>query len=228
MKNLSPKQIICLVLMAVLIVVFFVMGSSIKRPDAYSQASKKPAQTTSQDAQTQASKKGTPQTAQAQKAPEGSYVDIAFTFNRSSAKKGSDQFAAWVEDKDGNFVRTIVVTQYAARKGTAKYAFCLPTWGERSGARANAKAIDVAAGATPQAGTIHYYWDLTDKNNTPVKPGTYRIFLEGTQSQDEQILFQADIALGSDGVTITPQPTYITGKVPDQPMLATTSFTYKP
>jgi len=219
MKKHSIKQYICLILMVILALSFILTIFRMQRPatpNIITQASKK------------SSSESSPQATSAVSIPQGSYVEITFNFNRSSNKKGSDQFAAWIEDSNGKFVRTLVVTQYAARKGAAKYTFCLPTWSERSGARANSQEIDTAAGATPKTGTIHYYWDLTDKNNTPVKPGIYHLYLEGTQSETDQLLFQGNINVGGQSAAITAAPTYKSGKAPDTPMLSAVTFLYKP
>ena len=108
MKKYSIKQYVCLILMVILALSFALTIFRMQRPatlNIITQASKK------------ASSESSTQATSAAAVPQGSYVEITFNFNRSSNKKGSDQFAAWIEDSNGKFVRTLVVTQYAARKG---------------------------------------------------------------------------------------------------------------
>ena len=219
MSKMSSKQVVAALLMAAMAATFVFGATTLKRPavpsaDASAQASKKaPAATQKSNAETTA--------------PKGAHVAIAFDFNRAD-KKGTDQFAIWIEDSQGKLVRTIYVTNYTVKKGAAKYSFDLPTWSEKSGIHDNANVADAVAGATPAKGHQTYYWDLTDQNNKAVAPGTYRIIVEGTQSKDEQVLFINDMVIGGDAATVNVTPSYYTGTVPKDPMLASLTLTYKP
>ena len=212
---MTSKQIICSILMITCAGAFAFGAATVKRPatsDTSTQASKKPVQSTQKASSA------------AQQAPQGANVAISFAFDRAN-KKGSDQFAIWIEDAQGKLVRTVFVTNYTVKKGAAKTTDCLPLWSEKSGIRSNAKAADAVTGATPAKGTQTYYWDLTDQSNAKVQPGTYKIFVEGTQSPNEQIVLQSTINVGGDRVEINLQPT---GDMPANPMLSSVKLVYQP
>jgi hypothetical protein len=215
-QKFSTKQIVCLAGMVVLIGVGGFMATHVNRPDATTQASP-----------SSNSKQSSTAPAKAEAAePQGSHVTVSFPFDRIG-KKGSDQFAIWVEDSQGNLVRTVVVTKYTATKGAAKDSNCLPTWSSKSGIRSNPGKIDVATGATPASGTVHYYWDLTDQKGTPVKPGTYKIMVEATQNNTEQLLTSADVAIGGKDFSVTVNPK-LNGAAPQKSIVGNVTITYKP
>lgn len=82
------------------------------------------------------------------------------------------QSAVWVEDKDGNFIKTVYVSGFS---GYAKEKqINLPIWARSS------KFIDVDAvtGASIDLGHHIYIWDLKDYSGKKVKSGEYVLKVE--------------------------------------------------
>jgi len=124
-------------------------------------------------------------------------AEISFTFNRQSGSS-SNQYAVWVEDSSGNFVKTLYATKYTANGGWERRPQSIPLWVSRSGLSTMAKKdIDAFSGATPRTGAQSYRWDGTDKNGNPLPSGEYRIFLEATLRGDNRVLYSASITLGN-------------------------------
>ena len=186
------KKKLAIALMILLAIIFVYGVTVIQRPqvaDATTQASKKSTQQTPPSAQPQA--------------PDKNYVSVSFPFNRQNAK-GTDQFAIWIENEQGQFIRTVFVTQYGANKGVKK-SNIVPTWVDKSGAR-NSGKVDSAAGATPDKGTVTYYWDLKDQNGNTVQPGQYRVLMETTQDAQHQLEYSGTIQIGGSETTTTLSP----------------------
>ena len=124
-------------------------------------------------------------------------VEVSFAFNRQSGTS-SNQYAVWVEDSRGNFVKTLFATKYTANGGWARRAQSIPIWVSKSGlSTLEKKDIDVFTGATPRTGTVNYRWDGKDKNGTPLTSGEYRVFLEATLRGENRVLYSALVTLGS-------------------------------
>lgn len=60
-------------------------------------------------------------------------VKISFPYIRQSGIAGN-QFAVWVENANGQFIKTLYVTSYTGKGGYAVRKDCVPTWVRRSGA----------------------------------------------------------------------------------------------
>ena len=119
-------------------------------------------------------------------------VEIIFDFERMSTM-ASNQFAIWIEDENGDFVKTIFVTDFTgARRGYRNRDTSLSYWV----AKANPDdlsdtAIDAISGATPRAGKQTFVWDMKDANGVRVSDGIYRIMLEGTLYWESNVLCTA-------------------------------------
>ena len=161
----------------------------------------------------------------------GSAVEISFSYNRMSGFS-SNQFAVWIEEGNGKFVRTLFATKFTASGGWAKRAFSLPQWVGKSGLSGlNKKDVDAFSGATPRAGALSYRWDGTDSNGVRMAPGDYRIFLEATLREDSRVLYSASFTLGSG----TGNPTeadirsvYFGGRTFERTMIENVKVLYRP
>jgi len=130
-------------------------------------------------------------------------AELSFQFNRLGGS-ASNQFAVWIEDSRGSYVKTLYATRYTANGGWRRRETSIPVWVSRSGlANLSSAQIDALSGATPRAGILTYTWDGTDSRGTAVSPGEYVIFLEGTLRWANQVLYRAPIRLGQG--TATPQ-----------------------
>jgi hypothetical protein len=132
------------------------------------------------------------QTSQGQSAAE-----LSFSFTRLSGS-ASIQFAVWVEDAQGKFIKTLYATKYTANGGWKRRETSIPIWVRKSGLSNLTDAqIDAVTGATPRTGTLTYTWDGTDSKGAPVPAGEYFLFLEGTLRWENQVLYKAPIRFGS-------------------------------
>ena len=126
--------------------------------------------------------------------PTISGVEISFDFTRMSTH-ASNQLAIWVENADGELIKTVFVTNFAsARRGYRSRDMAISHWVGAANPEAMSDGqIDAISGATPSAGRLTYSWDLTDQNGDRVPDGVYTIYLEGTLYWESNVLFIAVI-----------------------------------
>ena len=123
-------------------------------------------------------------------------VEISFDYTRLSGR-ASNQFAVWVENAQGQYVKTLYATRWTARGGWSRRPTSIPIWVRRAGLSELTRAqIDAISGATPRTGVLVFVWDGTDRRGVAVPSGDYVIFLEGTLRWENQVLFSAPIRLG--------------------------------
>jgi hypothetical protein len=141
--------------------------------------------------------------AQQTTAQSGATVELTFTFTRQSGA-ASNQFAAWIEDTEGKYIKTLYVTRWTANGGYSRRPSSIPVWVRKSELSKMAKAqIDAVSGATPQTGTVTYAWDGTDSKGTALSTGDYVLVLEGTLRWENQVYYRVPITLGKG--TMTPK-----------------------
>lgn len=135
--------------------------------------------------------------------PVGS-VHLSFDFTRAGTP-ASNQFAIWIEDENGNLVKTVYVSRFTGTGGYAKRKEALPVWAAKADpASMKAEDLDSMTGATPPEGQPQFVWDGTDANGNPVKSGTYTICLEGTLYWTSDVVFKGsfDTDKGSQEITM--------------------------
>lgn len=131
-------------------------------------------------------------------------VEISFPFVK---QKGfaSNQFAVWIEDAEGNFLKTLYVTDFTARKGYKTRKDSLKIWVKRSNrAEASREEIDAVSGATPRTGKLTYTWNCDDRQGDPVPPGNYRFFVEGALFWESCVIYSGTITVGGKGESNIP------------------------
>lgn len=111
------------------------------------------------------------------------------------------QKALWVEDADGNYQRSLHVSEWVSVHGE-EYEV-LPRWVEASSAARgskNAGQVDAFTGATLRAGPerVSYYWDLTDWQGNRVPDGIYRVILQCDGAEGIVITWSAEIEVGEE------------------------------
>jgi len=147
-------------------------------------------------------------------------AELTFNFTRQTGA-ASNQFAAWIEDSQGNYVKTLYATRYTAKGGWKVRASSIPVWVKKSGLSDLANAqVDALTGATPRAGTVTYTWDGTDSRNTAVPTGNYVLCLEATLRWENQVLYRAPIRLGQGPATPEVSVEYSGDPVPERVMIA--------
>ncbi len=118
-------------------------------------------------------------------------LEVSFNYQRQPGP-GSNQYAVWIENEQGEVVKTLFVTSFTTKgrtrgneepmRGYIKRPACVPTWVKAAKANDLSDAqLDAVTGATPQAGgTQTFVWDFTDSQGKVVTKGTYRVFVEAT------------------------------------------------
>jgi len=123
-------------------------------------------------------------------------AEITFNFTRQSGS-ASNQFAVWIENAQGQYIKTVYAASYTAKGGWKRRASSIPVWVRQSGLSDMTGAqVDALTGATPRTGTLTYTWDGTDSRGAPVPAGDYVVILEGTLRWENQVYYRAPIRLG--------------------------------
>jgi len=133
-------------------------------------------------------------------------VEVSFDFTRQGGI-ASNQFVVWIEDAQGQYVRTLYATRWTAIGGWRRRESSIPQWVRQSGlAGRNQAHIDALAGPTPRTGTIRHVWDGRNYAGQPVPPGEYRVFVEASLRWENRVVYTAAIRLGETGrVNATPE-----------------------
>ena len=145
-------------------------------------------------------------------------MTITFGFQKQSGY-ASNQFAVWIEDADGQYVKTLYATRFTVKGGYKNRPDSIPVWVEKSGI-ANMSDVDAITGATPQSGILAYIWDLTDQNGSPAPNGTYRFCVEGTLRWKNQVLCTGEIEIGGGAASAVAEAQYFYVGTADQPALS--------
>ena len=148
-------------------------------------------------------------------------VSVSFNFEKQQGY-ASNQFAVWVEDMDGNLVKTLYATKFTAKGGFEQRPDALPVWVARAGLAQGAN-VDAVTGATPKTGEVSFVWDLTDANGARVADGTYKFFVEGTLRWKNQVLYTGEITLDGNATKSEATAEYTYAESTDAPALTAES-----
>jgi hypothetical protein len=129
-------------------------------------------------------------------------VTVAYTVSRT-AKIASNQYAVWIEDGNGRFIKTLFVTNFAGKRAGWKIRpQTLPIWQEAANVKALAQnQVDAVSGATQKNGKYSVTWDLRDANGDLVPDGDYRYLVEGSIFWENRVLWTGTIIVGSESRT---------------------------
>ena len=157
-------------------------------------------------------------------------VTISYTLSRLS-RSSTDQFAIWIEDDKGGFVKTLFVTNFTGRRaGWRARPGALPRWVQAAGVKSQPQAsIDAVSGATPHSGKHAVAWDLRDASGKPVPRGTYSYLIEGNLAADTWVLWVGTITVAEE-VKISPaKMSFVpTGSAPSAALISEVSALYQP
>ncbi|MDR0198024.1 MAG: DUF2271 domain-containing protein [Oscillospiraceae bacterium] len=135
-------------------------------------------------------------------------VIIEFNYVKQSGW-ASNQFAVWVEDADGNLIKTLYATRYTAKGGYADRPDSIPDWVKKSGIDTmDAPEVDAVSGATPKTGGLSYTWDLTDDSGNAVGAGEYAFFVEGSLRWKNRVVYSGVIKTDGEEVTVEAKAEY--------------------
>ena len=134
------------------------------------------------------------------KGKSASALEVTFNYQKQ-AGPGSNQYAVWIENEKGEFVKTLFVTAYTtkgrarngeqAKRGYIVRPACVPVWVKTSKAEEKTDVqLDAVTGATPQSGGVQTFtWDFTDEQGKTVPQGTYKVKVEATLIFDSDIIY---------------------------------------
>jgi hypothetical protein len=148
---------------------------------------------------------------QAEEAAATGEVTVTFDYTRQRGS-ASNQFAIWIEDMDGGYVKTLYATRYTANGGYERRPDSIPIWVQKSG-------VDAVTSATPREGPLSYVWDLTDKDGSSVPKGEYKVFVEGTLRWKNQVLYSGVIDLAGEAAAMDLTPEFTFAGADNQPAL---------
>ena len=130
------------------------------------------------------------------------YADVEVVFDyKAMSGFASNQFALWVENDNGDVVKTLFVTDFTGiKRGYKKREQSLNNW--VAIAKPNEMSdteIDAISGATPKSGPQHFIWDLTDSQGKKVPAGKYFVKLEGTLYAGSNVVYIGTVDLAAPG-----------------------------
>jgi hypothetical protein len=146
-------------------------------------------------------------------------AELSFSFTRQRGFS-TNQFAVWVEDVQGRYVKTLYATRYTANGGYKRRETSIPLWVKQSGLSGLTQAqVDSFSSATPRNGALNYIWDGTDSRNAPIPPGDYVIWLEGTLRGANQVYYSAPIKIGGGAATAIVKTEYVGNAAAESAMI---------
>jgi hypothetical protein len=161
----------------------------------------------------------------AQSVPVVGTVEVSFVYNKQGGF-ASNQFAVWIEDAQGRYVKTLYATKFTATGGWKKRELSIPLWVKQSGPGGmNKSQIDALTGSTPRGGNLRYVWDGTNQAGLAAAAGGYRVFVEATLRDENRVLYTADITLGESGA-VTPPPRYFGNGAAERGMIDRVTVTF--
>ena len=156
-------------------------------------------------------------------------IEVTFNYQRQKGA-GSNQFAVWIEDVQGNLVKTLAVTQYTSTGGWRLRKSSLSHWQEIADPlHMTMKEIDAVSGATPrQSGTYRVIWDFTDQDGNPVPDGEYTCKLEAALFFTSYALYEGSFPAADEAAVICPDPQYSYEKSSYKDMIGQVEMAYYP
>ena len=137
-------------------------------------------------------------------------LEISFNYTKQQGP-GSNQYAVWIEDEDGNVVRTLFVTEFTskgrsrggqpAQRGYTYRPTCMPSWVKAVKAETLTDAqMDAFTGATPaSSGVQTFVWDFTDQEGEAVPAGTYKVYLQATYYNEGIVTYSSSFTSSDSG-----------------------------
>ena len=164
-------------------------------------------------------------------APQPGSLELSFQYNKQPGP-GSNQYAVWIENAEGQVVKTLFVTEFTAKgrsrdgskpaRGYTYRTSCTPTWVQHVGAEAlTDDPIDAVTGATPaESGIQTFVWDFTDQDNQPVAKGTYRFYIEATYNGPSVVTHTGTVTYGAPAGDLPVETSYIEASEDRKDMIA--------
>ena len=156
-------------------------------------------------------------------------VQINFDYTKREGFS-SNQIAIWLEDANGNYIKTIYITDFTGRReGWKKRNQSLSNWQKKANAIKMSQAeIDAVSKATPKQGNVNIIWDCKDNNGKLVKDGNYKIVVEATIYQDNNVLYTAEINIGDKANSQIAVPKYSKAGAKDIDIIKNVKVSFNP
>jgi hypothetical protein len=157
-----------------------------------------------------------------------SQVEISFLYQKQKGM-ASNQFAVWIEDSSGKYIKTLYATRFTAKGGWEKRQQSIPGWVKASKPNnISSKEIDAVTGATPSAGNLTYVWDCKDNNGKMVPAGKYSYIVEGTLRWDNRVLYSGIIKIGGPAQQSVAKSKFFGDKEQERGMITNVTAKYNP
>jgi len=151
--------------------------------------------------------------------PQAPAAEVSFNFTRQGGP-ASNQFAVWVEDAAGQYIKTLYATRWTAVGGWQRRPTSIPVWVSRSNlGEKTSGQLDAVSGATGQTGRRTFTWNGTDSGGSLVPPGNYVIYVEGTLRWENQVMFRSTFSVGQGAVPAHTSVTFSGGSTAERGML---------
>ena len=155
-------------------------------------------------------------------------LEITVSYEKQSGT-GSNQYAIWIENAQGQIVKTIFVTKFTAQGGYSYRPDCTPMWVNKAKpAEMSKQRIDAFSGATPQSGNHTYVWDMTDDMGNQVAAGEYTFYVEATLLAASKVTFKGAVVTGDSKVSVEPKPEFSSNDSKNKGMIKSVKATYLP
>lgn len=120
-------------------------------------------------------------------------VEISIQWKKTGGF-GSNQCAVWVENENGNHIKTLYVSKFTGKGGFKKRPDCLTEWRNKAKITDSIPdEIDAVTQSTPKNGKNLFYWDLTDSNNSTTPQGIYYLKVEANLRFEKRVVWTAKI-----------------------------------
>lgn len=141
--------------------------------------------------------------------PADGTLQITYTFSTAQGLEPSYQIAIWLEKEDGQFVKSLFISEYLAYGGFNDPTIC-PDWTKISGwDKATEAEYDAVSKPTPPMGSNTLNVDCKARG---ILPGAYVYCAEVHIVENFNILYKGKIAIGGPAAEDTAVATYIPSK----------------
>lgn len=153
-------------------------------------------------------------------APKPGSLEISFSYTKQ-AGPGSNQYAVWIENAQGEVVKTLFVTEFTAKgrsrdgskpqRGYTYRTSCVPTWVRHVDAEnLTDEQMDAFTGSTPaESGVQTFTWDFTDQAGQQVPKGIYRFFIEATYNGNSIVTHYGEVGFSAPTANLQVETSYI-------------------
>lgn len=146
-------------------------------------------------------------------------TEVAFDYTKLEGH-ASNQFAVWIEDSSGAYVKTLYAAKFTANGGWRERPNALPDWVKSSRLPdMSKKQVEAISGATPASGRQTYVWDGTDGGGASVKPGKYKVILEASLRDTERVVYSAEVDWGGKAEPLKVERQYFGEATKDRVMI---------